>query len=95
MNLSSENIVWLELAGKETDTSPEVFLNALIRSVREELGRPDGTPLVEWLKRGETTESKIAETLAAWKESRVIVEEASRTARLYIQRMESGREVQP
>jgi len=66
-------------------------LNLLIRTIREELGRPDGTPLPEWMERPRAKEAELSAERAACTETRSVIEEATRTARLYLQRIESGR----
>lgn len=91
MNLSAENTSWVEIGAKALEIKPEVFLNAVIRALREELGRPDGTPLPEWMVRARSKESELSAERAACTETRSVIEEATRTARLYLQRIESGR----
>ena len=73
------------------EMKPEALLNALIRTVREELGRPDGTPLPEWMARGREAEAALSAERASITETRSVIEEAARTARLYLQRIESSR----
>ena len=92
MNLSEENLAWLEISAKSMDMDTEAFANALIRTVREELGRPDGqNSFPEWFNRGKVLETKLAEEKEAITETRAAVEEAARTVRLYLLRIESRR----
>jgi biotin-(acetyl-CoA carboxylase) ligase len=93
MKISEENLGWIEVASKDLEMTPERFLNTILRTLREEIGRPEkGLTMEEWLARGEKMERALAVDRSSIITTRAVIEEAVRAGRLYLQRMDAGRE---
>lgn len=91
LGLTEENMQWLETAAADLDSTPAALLNSVLRSIREELGRPGAKPFADWVAEGRRVERELLGHLAQWRTSRSVTEEAVRAARLYLQRIESAR----
>jgi hypothetical protein len=83
MNLTPENQIWLQNCSKSLQTNPETLLNGLLNTLKSTLG-PTPQNLHEWFQKNEELKKNIAQELKNLEETRIIVEEASRAAILYL-----------
>ena len=88
MKLSTENIVWIHHCAKTYNSEPAAFLNALLNYIKSSLGA-DPQNLQEWFQNNEILKKNLAEQLQKTEETRIVVEETTRAAKLYLSQIQN------
>ena len=83
MKLTQENNYWIEHCANLCQSTPEAFLNGLINSLKSQLG-PSPENLKDWLEKNEKLKESLTYNLEKLESTRILVEEISRAAKLYL-----------
>jgi F0F1-type ATP synthase membrane subunit b/b' len=83
LEVSEENMLWIKDCSQILNTSPAVFLNALLNFIKSENGLISKN-LQSWIEENKETKKTLSETLQKLEETRVLVEETTRATKLYI-----------